>query len=87
MGKHGPVLLVRRDEVPERVADYLEMVRPEQTAPMETIANHGWIIGDESVLSWEVQKTVTRLLAPPGQLQAEARYGTGTPETLGTTGR
>lgn len=87
MGKHGPVLLVRRDEVPERVADYLQMVRPEQTAPMETIANHGWIIGDESVLSWEVQKTVTRLLAPRGQLQAEARYGTGSPETLGTTGR
>ena len=83
MGKHGPVLLVSRDEVPDRVVQYLEMVRPAPTAPTETILNHGWIIGDESVLSAEVQRQVTRLLAPGAQPGVEARHGSGARDAAG----
>lgn len=64
MGKHGPILLVARDEVPKAVADYLEMVRPFPSGPTHTILNHAWIIGDESRISWETQKQITRLLSP-----------------------
>lgn len=66
MGKHGPVLLVRQNEVPESVARYLEMVRPFASGPTATIRNHGWIIGDEAHLSWDVQKQIHRLLTPRG---------------------
>lgn len=66
MGKHGPILLVRTNEVPESVTRYLEMVRPFPSGPTGTIRNHGWIIGDESRLSWDVQKQIHRLLAPAG---------------------
>lgn len=66
MGKHGPILLVRTDEVPESVARYLELVRPFRSGPTATIRNHAWIIGDESRLSWDVQKKIHRLLTPTG---------------------
>ena len=66
MGKHGPILVIEKDTVPGRVASYLEMVKPFQTAPTQTIINHGWIIGDTSVLTWNVQKQVHSLLRPGG---------------------
>lgn len=72
MGKHGPVLLVSRDAVPQKVVDYLEMVRPDPSGPHETIRNHGWIIGDEPMLSWSVQKRITQLLAPRGVMPMES---------------
>lgn len=62
MGKHGPMLLVRGDEVPQSVRDYLTMVRPSPTGPEQTILNHAWIIGDEASLSWEVQRQIDVLL-------------------------
>ena len=64
MGKHGPTLLVRRDQVPKRVSDYLEMVRPGVTAAHKPIFNYAWIIGDESRIAWSVQAEVDRLLRP-----------------------
>ncbi len=66
MGKHGPILLVGRDDVPPPVSDYLEMVRPFVSGPSHTIRNHAWIVGDESRISWEAQKTIHRLLTPNG---------------------
>lgn len=73
MGKHGPVLLVRQNEVPESVVRYLEMVRPFPSGPTATIRNHAWIIGDGAHLSWEVQKEIHRLLTPRGlELHAAA---------------
>ena len=70
MGKHGPVLVVSPREVPQRVADYLEMVRPAAAGPTQTILNHAWIIGDESRISWDVQRRIDSLLriSPPGGL-------------------
>lgn len=64
MGKHGPLLLVSQDEVPQPVVDYLEMVRPFPSGPTETILNHAWIIGDESRVSWDVQRQIDTLLRP-----------------------
>jgi hypothetical protein len=66
MGKHGPILLVSPDAVPQPVTDYLEMVRPFLSGPTQTIINHAWIIGNETAVSWDVQKQVHRLLAPTG---------------------
>jgi hypothetical protein len=67
MGKHGPVLVVSAQEVPQRVSDYLEMVRPTAAGPTQTILNHAWIIGDESRISWDVQTRIDSLLriSPP----------------------
>ncbi len=64
MGKHGPVLLVDNDELPPSVADYLEMVKPFPANPQETILNFGWIIGDDSTISRDLQKEIDRYLSP-----------------------
>ncbi len=64
MGKHGPILVVEKQRVPPEVASYLKMVKPYPTAPTQTIINHAWIIGDTSVLSWEVQRRVHGHLRP-----------------------
>lgn len=70
MGKHGPVLLVGRDAVPQAVRDYLEMVRPDVPSPNETVLNFAWIIGDPRRVSWEVQQEITRLLSPSSRFAA-----------------
>jgi hypothetical protein len=62
MGKHGPLLLIERDRVPPSVVRYLDMVRPFESGPTETIFNHAWIIGDESRISWEAQRAIERLM-------------------------
>ncbi len=78
MGKHGPLLLVGSNEVPDAVTDYLEMVRPFPSGPTHSIFNHAWIIGDEARVAWPVQQAIDRLLRPSGmapeslQLQAQA---------------
>ena len=82
MGKHGPILLVRTNEVPESVSRYLAMVRPFRSGPTATIRNHGWIIGDEKALSWDVQKRIHQLLTPRGLEPPVAQQ-----ETLTPTGR
>lgn len=57
---------MRPDAVPERVASYLEMVRPATSGPTQTILNHAWIIGDEEQVSWSVQARIHQLLQPQG---------------------
>ncbi|MGY5849671.1 hypothetical protein [Salegentibacter sp. F14] len=64
MGKHGPILLVDSEEFPQSVKDYLKMVKPFPTGPQETILNFGWIIGDSSQVSKNVQMEIDRYLAP-----------------------
>lgn len=73
MGKHGPILLVDRDRVPQAVSDYLRMVQPDAiAAPDKSILNFAWVIGEEQQVSWEVQQQLTRLLAPAGGESAAA---------------
>lgn len=64
MGKHGPILLVESEELPQSVKDYLKMVKPFPTNPQETVLNFGWIIGDNSQISQKLQMEIDRHLAP-----------------------
>ncbi|WP_157593605.1 cell wall-binding repeat 2 family protein [Pontibacter actiniarum] len=64
MGKHGPILLVAQDSVPQAVNKYLTMVKPFPTGPQETILNYAWIIGDTSTVSEATQREVDFLLSP-----------------------
>ncbi|WP_347160340.1 hypothetical protein [Pontibacter chitinilyticus] len=70
MGKHGPILLVEKDSVPEAVNGYLAMVKPFPTGPQETILNYGWIIGDTGSVSMATQRQVDFLLSPFKQPKA-----------------
>ena len=73
MGKHGPLLLIERDAVPPPVVRYLEMVRPFESGPTETVLNHAWIIGDESRISWRAQREIDRLLRRAGHVPRVAQ--------------
>jgi hypothetical protein len=64
MGKHGPILLVEKDSVPEAVIRYLTMVKPFRTGPEETILNFGWIIGNRDKISAKTQQELDFLLSP-----------------------
>ena len=64
MGKHGPILLVEDENLPEAVVSYLKMVKPFSANPQETILNFGWIIGDEQTLSRDLQMEIDRYLSP-----------------------
>lgn len=64
MGKHGPILLVDSEELPQAVSDYLKLVKPFPANPQETIMNYGWIIGDNAYISRAVQTEIDRHLSP-----------------------
>lgn len=71
MGKHGPMLLVARDEIPASVASYLGKVRPSAAAiPALQQLNHGWIIGDSRQISGRVQAWLDDSLSPKEPLVA-----------------
>lgn len=61
LGKHGPLLLVRRDGVPAPVSNYLNMVKPTVTDPAGQLYNHGWILGG---LDPTTQRSIDSALTP-----------------------
>jgi len=65
-GKHGPILLVKNDEIPEAVVNYLNTVKPLRTSPQEQLFNHGWIIGDYDSISKSVESDISNLLEYEG---------------------
>ncbi|WP_247729671.1 cell wall-binding repeat-containing protein [Halovivax limisalsi] len=66
-GKHGPMLLVEADTVPEPVATYLSnYLRPAESAPYDRKYNHGWIIGRPGQVGEGVQARLHALLQEPG---------------------
>ena len=66
-GKHGPMLLVREDEVPSGVKNYLSnLIQPHESAPYDRKYNHGWIVGDTDQVSPQVQAAVHSLLRQTG---------------------
>lgn len=72
MGKHGPILLVEKDSVPESVVRYLTMVKPFPTGAEETILNFAWIIGSKDKISASTQQEIDFLLSPfPRQSKRE----------------
>lgn len=64
-GKHGSILLVEQDAVPEPVRRYLaETVRPRPTAPRDQLFNHGSIVGGTEIISQRLQGEIDGLLRP-----------------------
>lgn len=66
-GKHGPILLVQPDRVPEPVARYLtQTVTPARNAVYDQLFNHGTIVGGTTQISGTVQGELDTELAPAG---------------------
>lgn len=64
-GKHGPILLVQQDAVPEPVRRYLdETVRPRPADPRDQLFNHGSIVGSTETISSRLQGEIDELLRP-----------------------
>jgi hypothetical protein len=63
-GTYGPLLLVGDPaNVDKPLADYLLDIQPGYAKdPVRGVYNHGWIVGDESVMSIAAQSQIDRLL-------------------------
>jgi hypothetical protein len=63
-GTYGPLLLVTEPDVlPKPVENYLLDIQPGyDTDPVRGVYNHGWVVGDESALSIDVQARIDALL-------------------------
>lgn len=62
MGKHAPVLILDDGAIPDAVNTYLNITKPYETAPQQQLLNHGWIIGGEDTISWDVQTQLDMML-------------------------
>src|SRR3954449_13285713 len=80
-GTYGPLLLVTEPDVlPKPVENYLLDIQPGyDTDPVRGVYNHGWVIGDESALSVDVQARIDALLeiepVQPASRSEERRVG------------
>ena len=64
-GKHGPMLLVQQDNIPDSVRGYLDYtVRPRPAAPRDQLFNHGSIVGNNGAISPSIQAEIDSLLQP-----------------------
>lgn len=54
-GKHTPLLLVKQDELPESVKDYLDFLRPPAKTPPMPPFMHNFIIGEACDIAFRVQ--------------------------------
>jgi hypothetical protein len=63
-GKHGPIILIQNDTIPQPVEAYLKAVQPSLKDPREQTFNHGWIIGNELHISLNNQARLDSLLSP-----------------------
>jgi hypothetical protein len=80
-GKYGPQLLVTAgNALPAPLQDYLLDIQPGYDEdPVRGVYNHGWIIGDETAVSVDVQARIDSLLEiqPVGGAEDGAGGGTG----------
>ncbi len=63
-GKYGPLLLLDdADQIPRPLEDYLLDIQPGYTRdPVRGVYNHGWIVGDGSAVSVDLQSRLDSLL-------------------------
>jgi hypothetical protein len=63
-GSYGPLLLVEDDgSLPDEVVQYLLDIQPGYDAdPVRGVYNHGWLIGDERLISLDAQSRIDALL-------------------------
>lgn len=71
LGKHGPMLLVRSNGVPEPVRRYLDAIRPSLTVPKDQLLNHGWVLGAPSAIGSQAQSQIEGLLIPRHALASQ----------------
>jgi putative cell wall-binding protein len=63
LGKHAPLLWTGKDQLPSSVMEYLMALQPKyQKSPSEGPYNHGWITGDQGVISINVQGEIDDML-------------------------
>ncbi len=63
LGKHTPILVVRRENLPDVTRRYIESVKPEPKAEPHPPFMHGWVVGCENVLSSKTQLEIERALS------------------------
>jgi hypothetical protein len=63
-GTYGPLLLLTEaDSMPQQLQDYLLDIQPGYDKdPVRGVYNHGWLMGDESAISGDVQSRIDALL-------------------------
>ncbi len=63
-GTYGPLLLLPdAGELPQSLQDYLLDIQPGYDKdPVRGVYNHGWLMGDESAISADVQARIDTLL-------------------------
>jgi hypothetical protein len=63
-GQYGPILLMQEaGALPEPVQEYLLDIQPGYDKdPVRGVYNHGWLMGDESAISGDVQSRIDALL-------------------------
>jgi hypothetical protein len=63
-GQYGPLLLISEaGSLPEPVQDFLLDIQPGYDKdPVRGVYNHGWLMGDESAISGDVQSRIDALL-------------------------
>lgn len=65
-GKHGAILLINSDNIPQTVINYLETLKPSVSPNQGQANNHGWIIGSKLEISDKVQIQLDTLLESEG---------------------
>ncbi len=63
-GSYGPLLLVNDDgSLPDEVVQFLLDIQPGyDTDPVRGVYNHGWLVGDERLISLDAQSRIDALL-------------------------
>ena len=90
-GTYGPLLVVTEaNALPRAVQDYLLDIQPGYDAdPVRGVYNHGWIIGDESAISVDVQSRIDALLeiqpVQPSSIRSRAWPKPSSPSASATT--
>ena len=66
-GKHTPLLLVEDNRLTAPVQDYLDLLRPPHRVPPRPPFMHGFILGDETIISRKLQAEIDAhmQMAPP----------------------
>ena len=61
-GKHGPLLIVKKAQLPDGVKKYLQTTRPTYIGVQEQLFNHGWILNDGEQISDKTRLEIDNLL-------------------------
>lgn len=63
LGKHTPILVVSKNQLPGITQSYVESVKPVPTPEPHPPFMHGWIVGCDNVISPETQLEIERALS------------------------